>query len=91
MFKFQIWDFKEIALFLHFFYYHLIFFNKAKQEVQCLLFSVKIIIIMLMSRYYRLIIFQCVACATELIRGVSYLHPIFEFEFEKKKRRKDVF
>ena len=29
----------------------------------------------------RLIIFQCVACATELIRGVSYLHPISEFEY----------
>ena len=22
------------------------------------------------------------ACDTELIRGVSYLHPIFEYEFE---------
>ena len=31
-----------------------------------------------------MVIFQCVACTTELIRGVVYLHPIFELGLEFK-------
>ena len=29
----------------------------------------------------RLVIFQCVACCNGTYHGVSYRHPIFEFEF----------
>ena len=53
---------------------------KLDQGIVCTLYTVHRTSLCINITNRRLIIFQCVACTTELIRCVSYLYSIFESE-----------